>query len=54
MDLLEDHEGALRVTVPLYHYPTLYAHLGDGLVIGIALFVLLLAYRLGFFRKDWH
>lgn len=30
-------QGSILIDVPLYIYPTIYSHLGDGLVIGICL-----------------
>jgi apolipoprotein N-acyltransferase len=42
--------GALRVEVPTYHYPTLYAQWGDYLMISLSGLLLLIS--LGFYIKD--
>lgn len=39
--LMQERSGALRLDVPLYHYPTLYAQFGNFPVLGLsALFIL--------------
>lgn len=40
-----DQSQILRVSLSSYHYPTLYAHLGDGLIIGLSFIFTLLAFR---------
>ncbi|MDP1835471.1 MAG: apolipoprotein N-acyltransferase [Chlamydiales bacterium] len=44
--------GALVVDLPLYHYPTLYTHLGDRLILVFALMAVLFSYRLLFFTRS--
>lgn len=41
----EDVAGAIKVSVPTYHYSTLYSKFGDGIVFGFSLTVFLLFLR---------
>ncbi len=41
--------GALKVEVPTYHYHTLYTRLGDGLIIGFSLLMIILFLRFSHF-----
>ncbi|MGK5595229.1 MAG: apolipoprotein N-acyltransferase [Parachlamydiaceae bacterium] len=41
--------GALHVTVPTYHYRTLYARFGDAIVVSISLLVVMLSFLRRFF-----
>ncbi len=42
---LIDGPGAIKVEVPLYHYSTLYTHLGDGLAVVLSLLIIGLAFK---------
>ncbi len=43
---MHEQSGALRIDVPLHHYHTLYTQVGDGLVVGLAILTLFLAWRM--------
>lgn len=43
----QDRRGSILVDVPLYHYQTLYSHLGNGTILSLSVFFILFS----FYRK---